>query len=69
MKPESIARALLRAAGLEPTPDEIEALAGSYGTIRATVDALYFDETAEVVPGTVFVADPDRSTSTSTNPG
>ena len=44
---ESIARGLLLAAGLEPTPDEIEALAGSYGAIRATLDGLYFGETAE----------------------
>jgi len=57
---ESIARALLQAAGLDPMPDEIEALAGAYGTVRATLDKLYFGEAAEVVPGTVFIADPDR---------
>ena len=64
---ESIARVLLQAAGLEPRSDEIEALAGSYGMVRAAVDKLYFGETAEIVPGTVFIADPDRSHSDSSN--
>ena len=38
-------------------------------TIRATVEELHFGETAEVVPGIVFIADSDHSRSNSSNSG
>lgn len=66
---ELIAQALLEAAGLDPTADEIEALAESYGAIRSTVDKLYFGETADVEPGMVFIADPHQGRRDGPNPG
>ena len=42
--PEPIVAALLAAAGLAPSADEVAALASSYPALRAGLDALYLPE-------------------------
>ena len=58
LEESAIVRALLAAAGISPTEDEIEAMIQSYPGLRAAADSLYTEEAARYLPA-FFPTDAD----------
>ena len=47
---DATVRALLKAAGIDPPEDEIEAMIRTYSGLRAAADGLYTEEAARYLP-------------------